>query len=61
MRATFALSGVAMAMLGLAACGEAVPQATVDPLSTLTFSDAQPKTLASYPGKTVAVWGMCRS
>ena len=61
MRASFALTGVFLAVAAVAACGEAAATPGKDPLATLTFSDAKPQTLASYPGKTVAVWGMCRS
>ncbi len=35
--------------------------AETKPLSDHVFTDQKARTLADFPGQTVAVWGMCKS
>lgn len=35
-------------------------EASANPLAEYTFTDQKSRSLADYPGQSVAVWGMCK-
>lgn len=35
-------------------------EASANPLAEYTFSDQKSRSLADYPGQSVAIWGMCK-
>ncbi len=49
------------ALLCVFSVGSLWAAAAANPLGDYAFTDQKARSLADFPGQTVAIWGMCKS